>query len=170
MPMKLIPLIFAILNRARVLKGATTSRTTRKQMAFLFPAAVIVAAIGFFAPEILPEAAQDGVVIFIVGLLSASPYLLRMAGYKEPYQNAEVELYGVQDRVESDSIWHAYSGTTYEAHEQGWKRGVSYAGNIYDLETGAKIGEVPRRTPDGNPLEDLLVRGIGKRTPPAPPI
>jgi hypothetical protein len=164
--LKIMPLIMSIFNRTRKLSGALKSKTTQTQWIATLIVCAVIAAVGAFVPALQDDVTAQGAALALIALLG--PALSRLIGKieKQPLQNAEIELLAVQLK-DDVAAWRKFDGMVSEAKDKGYARGLSYKNIIYDLSTGEAIGEreTPLRIPDGNPLEELFVKGIGKREP-----
>jgi len=143
---KYIPLILRIFKRARVLAGATQSSTTKAQWEVAFPVAIAVAALGVFIPDLQSDVVAQGLVIAAVALVS--PLVARLLLYREniPLSPEVLSTAIVAARKDGADSWHELHGTVLDAQTEGYDLAVLESGSIIEIDTGAVIGAISRRT------------------------
>ncbi len=134
----LIPAIFGIFKRGKVLAGAYQSRTTQAQMKYAIPIALVLAAVGYFVPAV----ADDAAALVLLDLLY--PFARRILQYTEkkiPAPEVPLEEMLVLVRKEHESVWHEYGMCINDARVEGWKWGVDFSERVIDLDTLTYTGE-----------------------------
>ena len=145
-----VAVLATVFRRAGVLRGALKSKTTVNQLWVVFPAAVVVAGMGYAFPAL----AEDGLALALLTVIVsvAGPLVSRMAKYEAPDLAALADVHLVGVRRNAERVWRAYVGTLMDAHAEGWDFAYDLEGKVWDVKRGTATGETIRR-PQGTQAE-----------------
>lgn len=132
-----LPAIMSIIKRGLNLAGAN-SHTTRAQYGVLVSVGVVVAALGYFMPDLANEAVAAALVASIAPLVSRA-ILYRT---KPDTTNDGVMLDRVKYKGDSAHFWSPFDDTMLAARNMGFGIGADVMGNVWDIKTGTMTGEV----------------------------
>ena len=143
--LKVFALVVALWRRAKVLRGALDSNTTKEQWYVVIPVTLLVALVGFFLPEVADSKIAVGIVSAIIGVVG--PLGSRYVGdrVKEPPLAEPVNPFFYKVKRHSDKSWKDFLGTRYDAILAGYTLGVDDEDNVWDIATCKIIGKHQRR-------------------------
>ena len=146
----LLPMILKVLQRGKVLSGATQSRTTKDQWLVGLVLSFLVAALIMVVPGLQDDTVAVGAVLALIAVVG--PMISRMMLFKEtPEEVDEVldipddalvvpnDLLGRKIARVRDGIsgsWTRFDGTWKEALLAGWNQGALEDGEVVFLVTG----------------------------------
>ena len=138
---KWIPFLLKIRRRARVLEGATQSKTTKAQALVAFPVALLVAFIGFWVPELAADPVSFALTSAIIGV--SAPIVSRLLAFKAADDSLNDFVMLTAVRYDAAKGWRPYTGSVLDAREEGCLQGLDSFGSIYDVQDGGKpIGTI----------------------------
>ena len=159
---EILPIIFKVLSRARVLSGAVQSRTTRDQWLVLTIIAFIVSTAAQFVPGLADDATAVGLVMGLLALLG--PAISRMVKFDDTavkpvpvldipddllvVDNADLSRPILKVRGGRGGSWKLFKSTWKAATVSGWVQGVLDTGEIVNLQTGERTGHRIRLKPE----------------------
>ena len=143
----LLPMILKVLQRGKVLSGATQSRTTKDQWLVGLVLSFLVAALSMVVPGLQDDTVAVGAVLALIAVVG--PMISRMALFKEtPEEELDIpddalvvpnDLLGRRIARVRDGIsgsWSRFDGTWKEALLAGWNQGALEDGEVVFLVTG----------------------------------
>ena len=148
----LLPIILKVLQRGRVLSGATQSRTTKDQWLVGLVLSFLVAALSMVVPGLQDDTVAVGAVLALIAVVG--PMISRMALFKEkeeevldipddalvvPNDMLGSRIVRVRDGISGS--WRRFDGTWKEALLAGWNQGALEDGEVVFLATGEFEGE-----------------------------
>ena len=166
----LLPMILKVLQRGKVLSGATQSRTTKDQWLVGLVLSFLVAALSLAVPGLQDDTVAVGAVLALIAVVG--PMISRMALFKEKPEEEEEEVLDIPDDalvVPNDLLgrriarvrdgisgsWSRFDGTWKEALLAGWNQGALEDGEVVFLVTGewAKVNlRLKEEAKDGSGL------------------
>ena len=133
----LIPAIFGIIKRGKVLATLTQSKTTKAQYTAILIAGVLLAAVGYFVPAVADNDVAVALIILITPVISR----LLLFHKKPNADNDIVILAKVQQSDKARDWWEPWHDVLRTARELGYERGADYDGAVWDVVTGESTGE-----------------------------
>lgn len=143
----LLPMILKVLQRGKVLSGATQSRTTKDQWLVGLVLSFLVAALSMVVPGLQDDTVAVGAVLALIAVVG--PMISRMALFKEkdeevldipddalviPNDMLGRRIVRVRDGISGS--WARFDGTWKEALLAGWNQGALEDGEVVFLVTG----------------------------------
>ena len=162
----LLPMILKVLQRGKVLSGATQSRTTKDQWLVGLVLSFLVAALSLAVPGLQDDTVAVGAVLALIAVFG--PMISRMALFKEKEEEEMLDdalvvpndMLGRRIALVRDGIsgsWSRFDGTWKEALLAGWNQGALEDGEVVFLVTGewAKVNlRLKEEVKDGAGLLD----------------
>lgn len=144
----LLPMILKVLQRGKVLSGATQSRTTKDQWLVGLVLSFLVAALSMVVPGLQDDTVAVGAVLALIAVVG--PMISRMALFKETPEEVELDIPDDALVVPNDMLgrriarvrdgisgsWRRFDGTWKEALLAGWNQGALEDGEVVFLVTG----------------------------------
>jgi hypothetical protein len=138
--LSLIPSLFGIIRRGKVLATLAQSKTTKAQYTAILIAGVLLAAVGYFVPQVADNDVAVALIVLIVPVISR----LLLFRQKPNADNDIVMLAKVQQSDDARDWWEPWHDVLRIARELGYERGVDYDGAVWDVTTGERTGETIR--------------------------
>ena len=165
----LLPMILKVLQRGKVLSGATQSRTTKDQWLVGLVLSFLVAALSMVVPGLQDDTVAVGAVLALIAVVG--PLISRMALFKEKEEEEVLDIPDDALVVPNDLLgrkiarvrdgisgsWSRFDGTWKEALLAGWNQGALEDGEVVFLVTGefAKVNlRLKEEAKDGAGLLD----------------
>lgn len=165
----LLPMILKVLQRGKVLSGATQSRTTKDQWLVGLVLSFLVAALSMVVPGLQDDTVAVGAVLALIAVVG--PIISRMALFKEKEEEEVLDIPDDALVVPNDMLgrriarvrdgisgsWSRFDGTWKEALLAGWNQGALEDGEVVFLVTGewAKVNlRLKEEVKDGTGLLD----------------
>lgn len=165
----LLPMILKVLQRGKVLSGATQSRTTKDQWLVGLVLSFLVAALSMAVPGLQDDTVAVGAVLALIAVVG--PMISRMALFKEKEEEEVLDIPDDALVVPNDMLgrriarvrdgisgsWSRFDGTWKEALLAGWNQGALEDGEVVFLVTGefAKVNlRLKEEAKDGAGLLD----------------
>lgn len=144
----LLPMILKVLQRGKVLSGATQSRTTKDQWLVGLVLSFLVAALSLAVPGLQDDTVAVGAVLALIAVFG--PMISRMALFKEKEEEEVLDIPDDALVVPNDMLgrriarvrdgisgsWSRFDGTWKEALLAGWNQGALEDGEVVFLVTG----------------------------------
>ena len=144
----LLPMILKVLQRGKVLSGATQSRTTKDQWLVGLVLSFLVAALSLAVPGLQDDTVAVGAVLALIAVFG--PMISRMALFKEKEEEEVLDIPDDTLVVPNDMLgrriarvrdgisgsWSRFDGTWKEALLAGWNQGALEDGEVVFLVTG----------------------------------
>ena len=144
----LLPMILKVLQRGKVLSGATQSRTTKDQWLVGLVLSFLVAALSMVVPGLQDDTVAVGAVLALIAVVG--PLISRMALFKEKEEEEVLDIPDDALVVPNDLLgrkiarvrdgisgsWSRFDGTWKEALLAGWNQGALEDGEVVFLVTG----------------------------------
>ena len=144
----LLPMILKVLQRGKVLSGATQSRTTKDQWLVGLVLSFLVAALSLVVPGLQDDTVAVGAVLALIAVVG--PMISRMALFKEKPEDEVLDIPDDALVVPNDMLgrriarvrdgisgsWSRFDGTWKEALLAGWNQGALEDGEVVFLVTG----------------------------------
>ena len=163
----LLPMILKVLQRGKVLSGATQSRTTKDQWLVGLVLSFLVAALSMVVPGLQDDTVAVGAVLALIAVVG--PMISRMALFKEKEEEEVLDIPDDALVVPNDLLgrriarvrdgisgsWSRFDGTWKEALLAGWNQGALEDGEVVFLVTGewAKVNlRLKEEAKDGSGL------------------
>ena len=163
----LLPMILKVLQRGKVLSGATQSRTTKDQWLVGLVLSFLVAALSMVVPGLQDDTVAVGAVLALIAVVG--PLISRMALFKEKEEEEVLDIPDDALVVPNDLLgrkiarvrdgisgsWSRFDGTWKEALLAGWNQGALEDGEVVFLVTGefAKVNlRLKEEAKDGSGL------------------
>lgn len=160
--LSLVPSLFGIIKRGKTLATLAQSKTTKAQYTAILIAGVLLAAVGYF----LPQVADNDVAVALIVLIT--PVISRLLLFhKKPNTNNDIVMLAkVQQSDDARDWWEPWHDVLRTARELGYERGADYDGAVWDVTTGERTGEtirMPGEDVGGGPLKELFADKFGTR-------